>query len=115
MLVAGRREATDVGRRQVRRQVRRSGAALALGALLATLSGCSAERVCSAGEDPVLFLEDGRLTGGACVAAGEEPPPGYVRYPDDLEPTYLDGADEAQDAYQERLDREGPPAAGDSG
>ena len=102
-------------RHRTGRGARRSGAALAVGLLVAGLSGCSAERVCSAGEDPVLFLEGGRLMGGACVPAGEEPPPGYVRYPADLEPTSLDDADEALDAFQQRLDRDAATTAPPSG
>ena len=79
---------------------------LALALVAALSSGCllAGERVCVEGEQPVLFLQDGRLQGGACFAPGAELPPGFVRYPADLEPTLLSDQPEAQAEFQRRLD-----------
>ncbi|MEV7415561.1 hypothetical protein [Streptomyces sp. NPDC089919] len=48
-------------------------------ALLTT--GCAAgpDRICGSGDYPVKAV--GNTTGQDCVPDGEEPPPGYVRYP----------------------------------
>jgi hypothetical protein len=73
-------------------------------AVLAVLTGCSAvERVCSEGERPAMLLQGGQLMGGECVAEGEQPPPGFLLYPRDLEPTMLRDQAQAQRAWQERL------------
>lgn len=83
-------------------------AIVAAAALSGTLTGCSfSERVCFEDEYPVLFLESGQLVGGACVPQGQEPPPGYVRYPKDLEPTRLKDQQAATNAFQDRLDHQG--------
>ncbi|MET8576509.1 hypothetical protein [Streptomyces sp. NPDC005012] len=58
-------------------------ALVGVAAAVAVLSGCSGwgyeEDVCSKGEYPVLAVNN---TGSACVADGEEPPEGMVRYPE---------------------------------
>ena len=92
--------------RTKRTHVRLLGRQLAVLVLVAAFAGCaSSERVCSRGEVPVLLLaEDGQLTGGACVREGAEPPPGFVRYPPDLEPTLVKDQDAATRRFQERLD-----------
>jgi len=54
----------------------------ALTAVLATTlaAGCSIpERICRSEEYPVKAV--GNKTGAACVADGEDPPAGYVKYP----------------------------------
>ncbi len=78
---------------------------LALGAGALT-TGClfANERVCMEDEYPVLVLDGDRLGGGACVRKGESPQPPYVRYPSDLEPTYLREQDGATAEFQRRLD-----------
>jgi hypothetical protein len=44
-------------------------------------AGCSLdERICSSGEYPVKAV--GNTTGAACVPDGEQPPAGYVKYPE---------------------------------
>jgi hypothetical protein len=44
------------------------------------LAGCSfREAICRSGEYPVAAVDS--TTGRACVADGEEPPAGYVRFP----------------------------------
>lgn len=75
--------------------------------LSGVLTGCSAfEGVCRDGEIPVLQLEERHLTGGSkCVFADEEPGPGYVRFPDDLEPKYQRDFEVAVRRSQDRLDR----------
>lgn len=79
--------------------------ALVIVALSGMVTGCSfRERVCVRGEAPALQVDDGQLTGGSrCVADGEEPPPSFIRYPPDLEPTYLEDKAEATRAVEERL------------
>ena len=62
---------------------------LVVGAALGA-SGCSLqERVCSSGEYPVRTVDstDGGL---ACAPDGEEPPPGYERFPDGQAPEFVD-------------------------
>lgn len=72
--------------------------------VVALLTGCSAvERVCSEGERPAMLLQGGQLMGGECVAEGEQPSPGFLCYPGDLEPTMLRDQEQAQRAWQERL------------
>lgn len=49
-------------------------------ALVLTFSGCSIQdAICGGEEYPVLNVGS---TGSACVPKGEEPPKGYVRYPE---------------------------------
>lgn len=62
------------------------GLALA-GVTAAMLTGCSMEDAqCGGGEYPVLTVGS---TGGACVTNGEEPPKGYVRYPEGKVPEHV--------------------------
>ncbi|MFB9412595.1 SCO0607 family lipoprotein [Dactylosporangium matsuzakiense] len=57
--------------------------------LVSPVSACDMrERVCRSQEYPVKAV--GNRTGAACVAKGQEPPAGYVRYPAGQEPVYLD-------------------------
>ncbi|TRV76107.1 hypothetical protein FKN01_19685 [Streptomyces sp. 130] len=68
----------------------RTTAALAAGGVVFALlaSACStADAVCSGGEYPVLYVGS---TGSACVKDGEEPPEGYVRYPEGKVPEHVD-------------------------
>ncbi|MDT9699369.1 SCO0607 family lipoprotein [Streptomyces sp. P17] len=55
------------------------------------LTGCSGweyrEDICSSGEYPVMTVNG---TGSACVANGDEPPAGYVRYPEGKVPKQVD-------------------------
>ncbi len=91
----------------MRTRSRAAWRAAAVAPLVATLaSGClfAGERLCADDEYSALFLEDGRLMGGTCVPSGEEPPAGYVRWPRDLEPTYLRDRDDALAEFQRRLD-----------
>ncbi|MDL5205687.1 hypothetical protein [Streptomyces sp. ALI-76-A] len=62
--------------------------ALALAAASAALLvGCSTEDAsCGGGEYPVLAVGS---TGSACVSDGEEPPKGYVRYPEGKVPEHV--------------------------
>ncbi|MDR7278789.1 SCO0607 family lipoprotein [Catenuloplanes atrovinosus] len=56
--------------------------------LTTVIAGCSfQESICAGGEYPVKAI--GNATGRACVADGEEPPSGYVRYPDGQVPEHL--------------------------
>jgi hypothetical protein len=65
---------------RVRRPSSVLGLALAGAAVAAALTGCSIkEASCGGGEYPVMTVGS---TGGACVTNGEEPPEGYVRYPE---------------------------------
>ncbi|MGW0331491.1 SCO0607 family lipoprotein [Streptomyces sp. NPDC003011] len=62
------------------------GLALA-GVSAALLVGCStADASCGGGEYPVLAVGS---TGSACVSDGEEPPKGYVRYPEGKVPEHV--------------------------
>jgi hypothetical protein len=62
------------------------GLALA-GAAGAMLAGCSTEDAsCGGGEYPVMAVGS---TGSACVPDGEEPPKGYVRYPEGKVPEHV--------------------------
>jgi len=57
------------------------------GALLA--GGCSfQDRICRSGEYPVKAV--GNTTGRTCVKDGDNPPAGYVRYPDGQVPQHVD-------------------------
>ncbi|MEV4426166.1 SCO0607 family lipoprotein [Streptomyces sp. R-07] len=52
------------------------------------LTGCaSQERVCGSGRYPVKAV--GNTDGQDCVADGQEPPEGYVRYPAGMVPEYV--------------------------
>ncbi|MFF0477702.1 SCO0607 family lipoprotein [Streptomyces sp. NPDC004284] len=59
------------------------GAALASAAAIVAVTGCAGleykEDVCSSGEYPVLSVGG---TGSACVSDKQEPPAGFVRYPE---------------------------------
>ncbi|WP_306215583.1 SCO0607 family lipoprotein [Actinoplanes sp. RD1] len=56
--------------------------------VLLTLSGCwGPDAMCGNGEYPVKAVNS--TTGGACVPDGEEPPAGYVRYPEGKTPTHV--------------------------
>ncbi|MFF0558210.1 SCO0607 family lipoprotein [Streptomyces sp. NPDC004266] len=55
------------------------------------LTGCGFQihdRVCSPGQYPVKAV--GNATGGDCVADGQEPPEGWVRYPAGQVPEWVD-------------------------
>lgn len=59
---------------------------LALAAVV--LTGCSGqEKICRDGEYPVKAVDS--VTGRACVANDEQPPAGYVRYPEGKVPEHL--------------------------
>jgi hypothetical protein len=54
-----------------------------------TVTGCSLkERICGSGEHPVKAV--GNATGRTCVRDGADPPDGYVAYPADKVPVYVD-------------------------
>ncbi|WP_424861462.1 SCO0607 family lipoprotein [Streptomyces sp. MMS24-I29] len=54
----------------------------------ALLTGCSFEdSICSDGEYPVMTVG---ATGSACVPNDEQPPKGYVRYPEGKVPKHVD-------------------------
>ncbi len=64
--------------------------ALALAAATLFLTGCSFEirdNICSSGHYPVLTVGG---TGSDCVPDDEEPPSGYVRYPEGKVPEKVD-------------------------
>jgi hypothetical protein len=62
---------------------------LALAGVAGTLLvGCSTqEAICGGGEYPVMSVGG---TGSACVSDGNEPPKGYVRYPQGKVPEHVD-------------------------
>ncbi len=73
---------------------------LLVGATGATV-GCSLhERVCSEGRYPV--VEATGLEGKTCVDDGDEPPSGYMRYPADKVPVYLE--DDYKPTWRDYLD-----------
>lgn len=77
---------TVAGSRAHRRSLRVLTVVGIVGVGLST--GCSIQdRVCSPGEYPVKAV--GNTTGGACQPDGEEPPGGYVRYPEGKVPEYV--------------------------
>lgn len=80
--------ATPRSRARGRGRVTRSVWGLALaGVTAAVLTGCSVEEaICSDGEYPVMTVGG---TGSACVANDEEPPKGYVRYPEGKVPEHV--------------------------
>ncbi|GAA0460063.1 lipoprotein [Paractinoplanes deccanensis] len=52
-------------------------------------AGCSLQdAICGGGEYPVAAVDS--LSGRACVPDGEEPPAGYVRFPEGKEPKHVD-------------------------
>jgi hypothetical protein len=61
-------------------------ATIALAAGLLT-GGCADEAICRGGEYPVAAVGS---TGRACVSDQEEPPAGYVRYPEGKVPKHVD-------------------------
>ncbi|WP_405658762.1 SCO0607 family lipoprotein [Streptomyces sp. RK9] len=79
---------TAASRRRVRPVV---AVALAGGAALMALTGCSAldfkEDVCMGDEYPVMTVNG---TGSACVSNDDKPPSGYVRYPEGKVPKHVD-------------------------
>ncbi|MFF0425128.1 SCO0607 family lipoprotein [Streptomyces sp. NPDC004520] len=91
-------------------------AALASAAAVVSLTGCAGleykEDVCSSGEYPVLSVGG---TGSACVPDKQEPPAGFVRYPEGKVPQQVD---DKWDVYwnTHTLDKDGniidAPAAG---
>ncbi|MFI8105815.1 SCO0607 family lipoprotein [Streptomyces sp. NPDC086023] len=56
-------------------------------ALFATGCGTGADRVCGGGHYPVKAV--GNTTGQDCVPDGQEPPAGYVRYPEGKVPEHV--------------------------
>jgi hypothetical protein len=52
------------------------------------MGGCTADAMCSSGEYPVKAVRS--TTGGACVPDGQDPPAGYVRYPQGKVPKHVD-------------------------
>jgi hypothetical protein len=70
-------------------RARRRALAIVLAGVVLIAGGCSIrERICSLGHYPVKAV--GNKTGRTCVPAGQDPPAGYVRYPDDKMPQYVD-------------------------
>ncbi|MEV4350274.1 hypothetical protein AB0J83_37940 [Actinoplanes sp. NPDC049596] len=63
---------------------------LAAAVLVAGLTaGCSyREAICSDGESPVAAVDS--YTGRACVKDSEQPPAGYVRFPEGKVPQHVD-------------------------
>lgn len=82
-------------------------AAVAVGGLAAACSW--RESICRSGEYPVAAVDS--TTGRACVADGEEPPAGYVRFPSGKEPKHVD---DEWDLYwrSHKLDERGNEVAG---
>ncbi|MFG3658628.1 SCO0607 family lipoprotein [Streptomyces sp. NPDC047706] len=79
---------------------------LAGAAAVVALTGCSLEYredICMSDEYPVLTVNG---TGSACVSKGEEPPAGYVRYPEGKVPRQVD---DEWDVYRRThtLDKDG--------
>lgn len=68
-----------------------AAAALVGAAAFVVLTGCSSieyqEDICGSGEYPVLSVGG---TGSACVSDGEQPPAGFVRYPEGKVPQQVD-------------------------
>lgn len=64
-------------------RLRFAAAALVTAATAVALTGCAGlqyeEHICSSGEYPVMSVGG---TGSACVSDGQEPPAGFVRYPE---------------------------------
>jgi len=64
----------------------RTALVAAFGLTLLT-AGCAADAICGSDEYPVKAV--GGTTGSACVPAGEQPPAGYVRYPEGKVPKHV--------------------------
>lgn len=60
---------------------------LATAAAALSVAGCSSDAICRSGEYPVKAV--GNTTGAACVADDQEPPAGYVRYPEGKVPQHV--------------------------
>ncbi|MFJ6700321.1 SCO0607 family lipoprotein [Streptomyces sp. NPDC091272] len=77
---------------------------LAVAAAAFSVTGCSLEdAICGGGEYPVLNVGS---TGSACVSEGEEPPKGYVRYPEGKVPEHV--GDEWDEYWQSHtVDKDG--------
>jgi len=70
-------------------RARRRALAILFAGVVLIAGGCSIrERICSSGQYPVKAV--GNKTGRTCVPDGQDPPAGYVRYPDDKMPQYVD-------------------------
>lgn len=82
---------------------------LSIGASL-FLSGCQADAICSSGNYPAAQANG---TGSYCVKNGDEPKPGFVRYPAGKVPQHTD---DQWDVYwrTHRLDESGKETAGTS-
>ena len=76
---------------------------------LLSLSGCGNDAICGSDDYPVKLV--GSTTGRACVAKGEQPPAGYVRYPAGQEPRHVG---DKWDVYwdDKRLDESGRVVGG---
>jgi hypothetical protein len=62
-------------------------ATLVLAGLLVA-GGCSPEAICASGEYPAQAVRS--TTGRVCVAEGQPPPAGYVRFPEGKVPRHVD-------------------------
>ncbi|GAA2376830.1 SCO0607 family lipoprotein [Dactylosporangium salmoneum] len=63
--------------------------ALLLATALLPAAGCHVrERICGSDSYPAKAV--GNTTGRTCVPDGQDPPAGYVRYPKDKQPVYVD-------------------------
>ncbi|MEV4347397.1 hypothetical protein AB0J83_23320 [Actinoplanes sp. NPDC049596] len=60
---------------------------LALLLLIMAVAGCTDQAICRNGEYPATQLGS---TGRTCVPNGQEPPPGYARFPPGQEPRHTD-------------------------
>jgi hypothetical protein len=70
-------------------RARRRALAIVFVGVVLVAGGCSfRERICSSGAYPVKAV--GNKTGRTCVPDGQDPPAGYVRYPVDKTPKYVD-------------------------
>jgi len=67
----------------MRSTLTRTALVAALGLTLLT-TGCLEDAICGSDDYPVKAV--GNTTGQDCVPAGQEPPAGYVRYPEGKEP-----------------------------
>ncbi|MFF2571395.1 SCO0607 family lipoprotein [Streptomyces sp. NPDC058084] len=84
-----------------------AAAALASATAIVALAGCAGveyqEAICSSGEYPVMSVGG---TGSACVSDKQEPPAGFVRYPEGKVPQHVD---DTWDVYWDThtLDKDG--------
>ncbi|MFI0977361.1 SCO0607 family lipoprotein [Streptomyces sp. NPDC021093] len=87
-----------------RRGRRVSALVLAAVAMTVPIAGCSIQdAICGGGEYPVLNVGS---TGRACVPNGEEPPKGYVRFPEGKVPEHV--GDEWDEYWQSHtVDKDG--------